>query len=279
MKNSDKNLRIGIIAPEAYRLLFALTSVELSFRESFPRASMEKVEQDALEKPAGLDKYDIVVLPPSQGMKSPYAYFLNSKAAENLHDYAQKGAIAAICSGAFAVTSEFTFAFPEKGTGLYRGYVPLIDVPAHGPVDYDFADRSDPNRFSDTRLMPVFSHASASPERLKLCYAAGPGYDAAQVRNRPDIRALSLFEDGGVSILAQKMGRGITIAFGALPEIQPAHMPSNLRPWISEMKADLERTEPARRILWDTAMEMLATRSLYPARSPQSKADCHAATL
>lgn len=279
MKNSDKNLHIGIVAPEAYRRLFALTSVELSFRESFPQSGVFKIEQDALEKPGGLDDYDIVVLPPSHGMKSPYAHFLNGKVAENLHAYAQEGAIAAICSGAFAVTSDFTFAFPEKGVGPYKGYVPLIDVPAHGPVDYDFVVRSDPNRFSDTRLVAVFSHVSASPERLNLCYAAGPGYDGAQVRNRPDIRALSLFEDGGVSILAQKVGRGITIAFGALPEIQPAHMPSNFKPWISEMKTDLEQTEPARRILWDTAMDMLVTKNLYPLRHPQSKADCHSVTL
>ncbi len=267
MTSRAYNFRIGVIAPKQYEHFLALTSVERSFQESFPFARLYRVDQVELESTQGLMGYDIVVLPPSHGDVTPYEYFFNNKATNNICAYARKGAVAAFCSGAYAVIGNFSYTYSDGMTKIYRGYAPLIDIPAHGPEDADFQLRDGNGRFSDTRIMPVFNYVSGKPNKIDLCYAGGPAFDAQALQGRADVRALSAFESGNISILARTIEKGIVIAFGSLPEIRAKHMPSAFSEWVSDMKIRLERSDLEQEDLWCTAMEMLSSRSLtlkYP---------------
>lgn len=191
---------------------------------------------------------------------------MKGEIAENIGNYARRGSIAAFCSGAYAVIKQFSYTYPNGVTECYDGYVPLIDAMARGPEDSGFRDREEGVRFDDVRILPVFSHVAAGPKQLDLCYANGPSFDPQGLQGRDDIRILSSFLSGKISILAKQMPEGgVVVCFGSLPEIQSAHIPAHSSEAMTLMKNKMEVAEAGRRELWDISMKILESRSLYPA--------------
>lgn len=265
--------QIGIVYPKAQRHMLAITSVQLSFRESFPQAKLRHLEQADLESGGGLNGIDLLVLPPSHGDITPYEFILKGKAAENVAAFAEEHAVAAFCSGAYALTDRFSYRYTDGNRRDYRGYIPLFDLPAQGPEDFDFVMKDGGSRFADVRLLDVFSKVAVTPTRTPLCYANGPSFDIAAAEGHPDYRVLATYKGGNAAILGRKTRSGLALAFGALPEIQASHVPEKYADWLTIMRGVMLQAEPMRRDIWNECMEMLAKRSLYPRQRAEPTID------
>ena len=252
---ASKITRIGIVAPREYCHVLGLTNVRLSFKKSFPTAEIFNLEEADLRSMARLESCSLIVLPPSfYGEDTPYKHYLKDRAAENLTQYAQFGRIAAFCSGTYAILKNFSYIFNNGQQEQYDGYVPLINMEGYGPI-HGFSG-------TDLRIMQVFTEASGQKNPINLCYDGGPAIKMDPLRENPNVRPLAFFQDGNVSILAQRTTvNGILVAFSSLADIRAADVPQTEK--YAEIHRALHQTRDAHDALWTNAMAILETRDLH----------------
>lgn len=258
-------MKIGIVAPEKYRRYFALSSLTLSLKESFDAAALTYLEVNQLKSFSSLKSFDLIIFPSSHGNDTPYKYFLDRDDIRSaVNEYAHQGAVAGFCSGAYTLTQSFKF-FAQDQTIDYNGYIPLCDVEGEGPYDYlDGAPLDE--RMEKTRIKPVSFEQGGQRHHVNLCYHHGPAYlNPAHSSNPRDIKSFADFSPAHSAILGLRKEKGIVLLFGALPEIQPSHVPENcsIEHLLSLRNAMME-TEGAHKILWKKCLLALEKKSLMP---------------
>ncbi|PZQ46630.1 MAG: hypothetical protein DI551_04795 [Micavibrio aeruginosavorus] len=223
-----------------------LASLRSSFQQSFPDASMEYLDNAGLNDLPHLKSFDIVVLPASHGEITPYEYFFKGRPATNIQAYAQRGAVAAFCSGAYGLLDRSSYRYSNGEIKNYRGYTSLLETKGDGPVD---------DAAGGLRLLSVFAGVAGSGP-IKLCYDGGPGFELT-----PDIFPLARFANGRGAVVAQNTGEGVVVGFGALADVRAAHLPQRDPAW-QDVREELKRTEAGQMSIWDQAMDILARKKI-----------------
>ncbi len=224
---------------------------------SFPKASIFFLEKEDLEGP-GLSDCDMIVLPASGfGEDTPYKFFMSEGVSQNLSAYARKGRLLTVCSGTYAIINSHRFHFSSGDQKQYNGYVPLLDVPAYGPLEHGGKQRG-----NGLRLVPVFRDAGCKEKDIPLCYDGGPVM-MVDGNSNEHTRVLAFFAENKASVLAHKIDDGIVVACSSLVDIRSEHLGTD-GPY-ADIRRALQENATAQLSLWRDAMTILETRTLHPA--------------
>jgi glutamine amidotransferase-like uncharacterized protein len=142
------------------------------------------------------------------------------------------GAYVGICAGAYLATARFQYCDPDTGvTRVIHAPLPAFEGEAFGPIpQYTYANGAR-TRWSDHAVARLaFNRAAGYEGEGAACYSLGPYLTLPPgTASRPDYKIIARFADvpgAPIAIASRRIGKGIAVFSGVVPEISGLDMDS-----------------------------------------------------
>ncbi|PJB71019.1 MAG: hypothetical protein CO093_06155 [Alphaproteobacteria bacterium CG_4_9_14_3_um_filter_47_13] len=236
---TDRNTATGTLIPR--------------LRQSFHGVTLKKITEADLYQARTLDQNTLAfVLPGIIGEDSLYPAHIGAKGNEALRHYVEEGGIfIGVCAGAYYACREILYdppwrAQPKRAkpgldffNGLARGSIP--ELGKKGDIDW----------FSDCTVVMITY--KGGQRQTGIAYGNGPAlYPDITEKNIEIMARYANSEGQPIAIAAKKIGKGLAIFIGVLPDIgYESDYDLSSHPVLTEFMQTLKPHEQGRREVWD----------------------------